>query len=148
MYVDSSALVKRYRTESGPEQLENLLNHLEADERIIVSRMTHVEVAAAITRRARSSFQLTNVLPEVLEVLNNDMKHFFEVVDIGETIMAGAVGLAQLHGLRGADAVQLACARFARSQLLDQAIQFVACDRELNEAAVQEGFAVWDPAAK
>lgn len=147
-YLDSSALLKRYRVESGSEQLASLIDRLGADERVIVSRLTHVEVSAAITRRAKSSFQFNDALPAVLESLDNDMRYSFDVVEIGESIMFDAIELARVHGLRGADAIQLACGRFARRQLVSQEIHFVACDGELNDAAARDGFVVWDPTAK
>jgi len=59
--------------------------------------------------------------------------------------MARAVEFTRSHALRGADAIQLACAFSARLLEPRQEVVFVASDRELNNSALTEGFQVIDP---
>ncbi len=51
-FFDSSALVKRYATESGTEWVKALLSPA-AGNRIYVARITEVETVAALARKKR-----------------------------------------------------------------------------------------------
>jgi hypothetical protein len=55
------------------------------------------------------------------------------------------VELTRKHGLRAADAIQLACALFAADEIPQRELIVVGSDLELNAAAAVEGFAVLDP---
>ena len=52
-YLDSSALVKRYLTEVGSTWISTLIDP-QADHTIVVSELTQVEVAAALSARHRA----------------------------------------------------------------------------------------------
>jgi predicted nucleic acid-binding protein len=47
-FLDSSALLKRYRDEAGSQRVSQLI---ETGERLVIARLAHVEVSAAIVRR-------------------------------------------------------------------------------------------------
>lgn len=142
LFIDSSALVKRYRQEDGSA---TVALRLRAATRLIISRLTLVEVSAALVRRAHSSGVRPGAVSAALAALDRDAVLTFDVVELDPSLMQYASELARTHHLRGADAVQLACAIVARAELNDKLLVMLSCDEELNNAACAEGFHVDDP---
>jgi predicted nucleic acid-binding protein len=141
-FLDSSALVKAYRREAGTPRVLELLNGTEP---LVISRLAHPEVAAAIVRRGRQAGISTQDQDVVLEELDREISQSFEVIELTASVMDLAVEMTRRHGLRGADAIQLACAVWT-SQLHAQAeIVLVGGDLELNAAGRLEGLSIFDP---
>lgn len=146
-FVDSSALVKRYINEIGSAWVLNLFNPALNNE-ILIAAITSVEIVAAITRRMRSGNASGTDATDVCNLFKNDLISEYQVVEITENIINSAMALAETHGLRGYDAVQLAagCAvnALCAANSLPSVI-FVSADNELNTAAVSEGLIVENP---
>ena len=74
----------------------------------------------------------------------------YEIVAVSDALLGLAIQLAQLHSLRGYDAVQLA-AGVETNRLLVTAnlspLIFISADKELDAAARSEGLSVDDPNA-
>jgi predicted nucleic acid-binding protein len=138
LYMDTSALIKRYIEEAGSEEVVALMH--EAD-MIGTALITRVEMAGTITRAMRG-----NRLPEQdgLEILQDFRSDWsgFQLIHIDHALIARADSLASIHGLRGYDAVHLACA-LTWQGLLDVSVKFATYDRELHEAAKKSGFDVF-----
>jgi hypothetical protein len=141
-FLDSSALVKRYRQEVGSTWMLELFT---PQNQLIVARLSHIEVAAAIVRRSRQSGQLSREAEFALSRLDNDMRKHFQVVEFSETIISLALGLVRLHSLRAADAIQLASAKIAGADISATGIFLVSADDELNAAAKADGLRVENP---
>ena len=84
-------------------------------------------------------------LVATLADLDRDAEESFRIVELDESVMATAVALARKHGLRGSDAVQLACALAARTDAPNSVLTLVSSDTELNAAAAAEGLRVENP---
>ena len=141
-FVDSSALVKRYRREAGSEVVARLLD---AADRIAVSGLTPLEVSAALVRRGRGTGRSEQNLAAVLLTLDDDVRKSLNVIHLSAPLIEQATLLIRLYGLRAADAIQLACARSIRDESRAPNLIFLGSDRELNAAALREAFAVVDP---
>ena len=141
-FVDSSALVKRYRREAGSEKVARLLD---AADLIAVSGLTRLEVSAALVRRGRNSGMSEQSLAGVLLTLDDDVRKSLDVIHLNVSLVEEATRLTRLYGLRAADAIQLACARLVRDESREQNLIFLGSDQELNAAASKDGFAVVDP---
>jgi hypothetical protein len=141
-YADSSALLKRYRNESGSTRVMDIL---EDSERTFISRLTAVEVSAALTRRARTTQLSLAELRTALSLLDADLAGSFEIIELDRPVMTQAVAVARKHGLRGADAIQLASTLFVQREILATEIMLLSSDDELNAAAVAEGLRVENP---
>jgi predicted nucleic acid-binding protein len=142
-FIDSSALLKRYRDETGSQRVVELMA---TSERSVVSRLAHVEVSAALVRRARQSAGVTRDLESVLSALDNDIRRDFRVVEFSEPLIARAVDLVRAYGLRAADAIQLAAALVSRPDPPPAAgFYLMSADDELNAAATAEGLPVENP---
>jgi hypothetical protein len=147
-FFDSSALAKRYLSESGTTWVRGLLNSA-AGNTIWVAEITQVEVAAALAARHRAPGGITR--PErdrAVRLLRRHALLEYRLVAITPAILNQALDLTQRHRLRGYDAVQLATALAANVALLAAGLPgltFVAADGDLLAAARAEGLAADDP---
>jgi predicted nucleic acid-binding protein len=145
-FLDSSALVKRYVRETGTSWVISLLRP--AANRIYVAHITLVEVAAALSRRALGGSIIPADAARAIRRLRRSFDRKLFKIAIGSSVLQNAVDLAQKHGLRGYDAVQLAAAIEVHQQRANAAsspIVFVSADSELNFAAQSSGLLVEDP---
>ena len=138
-YFDASALAKRYVQEAGSPQISRLL----AKGHPATSRLSEVEVASALSRRAREGVIKTQERDRALEALQRDMSAFY-VVEIIPAVTTQAIHLLTRYRLRSADALQLASSLFLQNSLQSE-VEFVAFDQKLMDVAHREGLTVWQP---
>lgn len=115
-------------------------------DRLVVARLAHLEVTAAIIRRGRESTESFQNVSIALAALDSDVTKEFQVVEFSDPLIFRAIELAKVHALRAADAIQLACALLSRAELPSTTEFFlVSADDELNAAAAAEGLQVENP---
>jgi len=147
LFLDSSALVKRYVPEAGSAWVR-AMTASENKNRLYVARITGAEVVAAITRRQRRGDITPDDAGLVLTAFRHDFPAAFEVIEITSAIIGQAMNLAERHGLRGYDAVQLAAALTLHEQRLALGLPtplILTADKELNAAAFAVGLTADDP---
>ena len=138
VYIDASALVKRYVAEHGSSEVIELTAEADIVATSVISR---AEVAAALARGAR------------LGALDHDgarraQRRFLREwpnlarVPVTELLVSRAETLAWDHGLRGYDAVQLASA-LTWQESIGEDVMLATFDRQLWEAAPRAGLQVW-----
>lgn len=138
VYVDSSALVKRYLAETASAQVETLL----AEAAVIgTSLISRAEVAAALAKAVRVNWLTRELAGQLLRVFRAQWSDLL-VVEVTEAVVAQADTLAWEHGLRGYDAVHLASALLWQNGL-GEAVTLATFDRQLWEAAQLIGLEVW-----
>lgn len=145
-FLDSSALVKRYVQEAGTPRIQRIC--ADAGSRVCIATITAAEVAAAITRRVRGGSLDGGRAASLLDALRLHLASEYITIQVTDQVVMRAMDVAWTHGLRGYDAVQLACAATLRAngRTPDQmAVTLVSADAELNAAATLEGFSVVDP---
>ena len=138
LYLDASALVKRYVIEPGSEEVTSLI-----DDAMYVgtANISHAEVVAALAKAVR-----VHVL--ALESASNCRRLFLRDwpsrirIQITDFVIARAGRFAWEHGLRGYDAVQLAAAT-VWADALGERVVFAAFDRQLWHAAEQVGLTAY-----
>jgi uncharacterized protein len=146
-FLDSSAIVKVYVAEIGSGWVTSLLNPV-GNDRVYVARITLVEVAAALHRRAKGGSLSVSDAIAAQQQLEIDAATVFRLIEMRPMVVSRAMELAAKHALRAYDAVQLAGANLVESRRLARGLSplvFVSADRELNVAAKAEGLAVDDP---
>jgi uncharacterized protein len=148
-FFDSSAVVKRYAAETGTAWINSIAS-VAGGNLVYVARLTLVEVISAITRKARGT-SLTAVMAfKAITDFRNDFLSEYAPVELTPRLIERAADLAEIHALRGYDAIQLAAAlEINHDRITDgfSAITLVSADAALNAAAVAEGLAVDDPNA-
>ena len=138
VYLDASALVKRYVAEPGSAQVEALIGEARAIGTAVVSR---AEVAAALAKAARVGLVTREAAKKAFEAFNADWEHLIRL-QLGEPLAARAASLAWDHGLRGYDAVHLATALLWR-EMLGESVTVATYDRELWRASQASGLSPW-----
>ena len=133
-YFDTSAVVPLLVAEAGSARAASLWD---SADRVVSARMLYPEGRAALAQAHRLGRLTPRQLREVVTELDS---HFdqLDLVEIDDTLARRAGELAELHGLRGYDAVHLAAADRVR----DPDLVLVAGDGSLLDAARAEGIAV------
>ena len=147
-YLDASALVKRYASETGSDWVLTITDPA-AEHPVIFSELTLAEVAAALAakQRAPQGFTLEERDRAFSRFLQDCAEHFL-LLQVDRGIIDRAVDLTQSHRLRGYDAVHLSTALAANDDLVEQGhppLVFVASDHDLLSAAETEGLKVSNP---
>ena len=128
--------MKRYVREPGAESVRRLLKADPA----AASRLSEVEVASALVRRAREGAFTVEERDRALASLADDFATLI-IVEFTPEITADARALLLRHRLRAGDAVQLASCLYLQREM-SQSLPFVAFDDRLAEAARHEGLTV------
>jgi len=146
-FFDSSALAKGYIKETGTTWVRALINAQPPNE-IFISQVTGVEIIAAITRRLRMGHISATDAAQAISAFRNDFQSRYEVVAVSVSLIEEAMDLAELHGLRGYDAVQLATALLVEAGMTAKGVgplTLISADTDLNQAAQAEGILTDDP---
>jgi predicted nucleic acid-binding protein len=148
-YVDSSALVKRYVTETGSDWIQGICDPT-AGHVIVVAHIGLVEIAAALAAKTRQGVLPAPVRDGLLRDLQRDGRDQYWLVDVDQNVVARAIDLTRRRKLRGYDAVHLACVIFLQETLLSHDLStpiLLSADQELSAAAQAEGLMTDDPNA-
>ncbi|HEX4951588.1 MAG TPA: type II toxin-antitoxin system VapC family toxin [Blastocatellia bacterium] len=146
-FFDTSALGKYYLDETGSDWVEQIID-APAPKEIIIAEVTGAEIIAAFTRRSRQGRISLADAAIAIAVFKNHFRAKFHTVVISSTIVEEAMRLAEIHGLRGYDSIQLACALAFNEELItlgSPPLTIISADAALNLAAQQEGLMVDDP---
>jgi predicted nucleic acid-binding protein len=138
LYLDTSALVKRYVTEPGSEDIVALTAAAEA---VATSLVTRAEVAAALARAVRVGALDNDSGRRAQRRFSREWPTFVRV-PITEALVFRAETLAWDHGLRGYDAVHLAAALTWRDAI-GRDVVLATFDRQLWDAAPDAGLQPW-----
>ena len=146
-FADSSAPVKRYVREAGSAWMM-ALTHPSAGNAVFAALVTGAEIVAALVRRARTGSVTAADATAAIVMFRHHFRSQFEIVQVTDAVLERAMDLAENHGLRGYDAIQLASALLTRDQLAARGLPvltFLSADARLNTAAGAEGLLVDDP---
>ena len=149
-YFDSSALVKRYIQQTGTAWVRSLrsLSRGGTSDPIYLARITAVEVCSAVARRARAGGLPPARAAGALARFRKHLMGRYRVVEMTPGLVDSAMRLAEVHGLRAYDAVQLAAALEVNGSWAPTGfggITLISADQDLNAAATAEGLVVDDP---
>jgi predicted nucleic acid-binding protein len=145
-FVDSSALIKAYVSESGTPMVKAALGSLGGD--VCVSSVVVIETASALARLRRTLRMRQKVYARVREKFLNDCKTQFYVVHPPQAVVGTTVGMIDQYRMRspgGSDLLHLATAEHVQRLLPGQTISFMCCDLALRSVAEERGFDVFDP---
>ena len=143
-YLDTSALVKLYVREPGTERLLSLADRA-GESRLAILALAQVELRSAVRRRERSGEISAAVATQLLDVFKRHIEGRFITQAVTDFVLDLASMLVDRYALRAFDAVQLAGYLALKSSAGSDVPVFVCSDRELLNAAAQEGIPVLDP---
>jgi predicted nucleic acid-binding protein len=129
LYVDSSALLKRYVDEPDSEAAEALLA---SDPALLTARHTSVEVRRNLARLLDET-----VAAAARSAFARDLRAF-SIVELDEVTCETAAGIAEMTGVRTLDALHLAAAQ----RVGGPAVPFLTFDLRQAQAARSLGLLV------
>ena len=138
-YVDTSALVKRYHTESGSERVDHLFSDPTAS--FLAANIALTEITSALDRKVQENLLTRDALNTVLAAIARDLLEDFWLIEIERAHILRSQELILRHHLRALDALHLS----VLLSLQDLAPVLVSADQKLLEAARLERFTVLDP---
>jgi predicted nucleic acid-binding protein len=136
LYLDASALVKRYVAEVGSAEVSEAVSLAAVTGTAVVSR---AEVAAALGKAVRVNALTREAALAALQVFRSDWPDLVRI-QVTEMVVARADALAWDHKLRGHDAVQLAAA-LAWQDALGEQVTLATFDEDLWTAVGSVGLA-------
>ncbi|HUF37507.1 MAG TPA: type II toxin-antitoxin system VapC family toxin [Anaerolineales bacterium] len=138
LYLDTSALVKRYVNGAGSAEVLDLIEQAGTVGSVLLA---HVEMAAALARAVRLGWVARD---EAEGAWNDFQDHWlsFARLTLTPAALERAGRLAREDGLRAYDAVHLSAA-LGWQDGLGAPIVLATFDRELWTAAGKRGMAVW-----
>ena len=143
VYLDASALVKRYVAERGSRETADLCAGADIVATSLVSR---AEVAAALAKAVRVGIVEPDKGRKAQRAFASQWPDFAKV-PVTEALVARAEALAWDSALRGYDAVQLASA-LTWQEAVGAEITLATFDRQLWDAGKQVGMQVWPETLK
>lgn len=147
VYVDSSALAKRYVLERGTEALDGLYHRAEAGRVDLALSLWNIgEVAGALARALRAEGGTEEVVRETLwsflrETRKMRLLGALRVVPVRGDLLAEGIPLLLRHDLTQPEALQIVTCRDVAADVL------LTADRKLLLASRDEGIKALDPIA-
>ncbi len=146
-FFDSSGIVKGYANEMGTNWVRSITNP-DANNIIIISKITVVEVLAALAKKLRLEEIGQSEYETVIADFERDCLTHYIRVEVNDEVINSAKSLVTRRVLRAYDAIQLASAiilnKDRKRAKLDPLV-FISADDHLNTAAEQEGLKVDNP---
>ena len=130
LYLDASALVKRYIQEKASQ---DVTAWIEAADMVVIGLISRVEVAAAIARAGRRMLITPDETLAALRQFRSEWESFHRL-PITENTMVRGDALAVEYNLMGYDATHLACALIWQ-ETLGMPVTLASFDSQLIEAA-------------
>ncbi len=134
LYLDTSALVKRYFRES---QSDEVLSRWRSATQIVTSFVTYAETMAAMYRKKRDADLSEALIGKIASSFRLDWKSFIRV-EVNQELNGYIDHVAQTHPLRGFDAIHLASALVVQERI-PEGFLFACFDERLVQAAHVEG---------
>jgi uncharacterized protein len=149
-YLDTSALIKRYVTETGSEWVQSLFDSKE-DHLFITSRLTMPEAFSAFARRLRENSVTVAQYNMNIDLFRDDSSRTYKYVELTLDVINLSRHLLEKHPLRANDAVQLASAILANRLIASASmpqVRFLCADNNLISVATAEGLLSENPNEK
>ncbi|MGH9255891.1 MAG: type II toxin-antitoxin system VapC family toxin [Vicinamibacterales bacterium] len=160
-YLDSSAVLKRYRTEKGTDVVDALYESvperkpykdiMEAlreslqERRLATSHFTCLEVESVAARTLKGKSLIDHAYSTLLGSFAHDLQQYVEVQSFDGDTLNYSIEITRRARLRPADSIQLASA--LRSVREGEELVLVASDKELLAAAEGAGIKTLNPEA-
>jgi hypothetical protein len=137
LFFDTSALIKRYISETGSDNVDALFN--KAD-RIFVSAVTKIEAFSTIKRLHKEKAISNEAYQNLIAEIGYDFQHF-TVFPLSKFVEDVALSLIDKYQLKTLDSIQLA-SLLNQKELVNQ---FIVSDSRLKNAATSENLQLIDP---
>jgi uncharacterized protein len=138
LYLDTSALVKRYVRE---DRSDEILSRWRSAAQVVTSSVAYAEILAALYRKRREGQVGDVLIQDILDSFHRDWECFIRV-EVNNQLSAAVERVIRRHPLRGFDGIHLASALVVRERLPEDFL-FACFDDRLLAAARSEGLATF-----
>jgi uncharacterized protein len=153
LYLDSSALIKRYFREKGSDVMNA---RFDRGGQIYTSTLTYAEVQSAFGRAFRMKEITGARLGELREAFVQDWSFGLSALEVDTRTMIALPKLVEQYSLKASDAVHLSTAYWLRDSLRisshrsaqADSVEFGVADKTLGQIAIQCGLRVFNPEAE
>jgi predicted nucleic acid-binding protein len=150
LYLDASALVKRYITERGSGALNA---RFERGEIIYTSLLSFGEIHTAIARAYRMRRLAAEDLTRIREAFLSDWLVGLSPIEVNVETMTALPGLVENYPLKAADAIHLSAAFWlwnsfrlrTHRPIPEHEVEFGVADQRLGQIALKCGLQVFNP---
>ena len=150
LYLDASALAKRYFNETGSEVVAA---RFETGERIFTSLLSFAEVHSAIARKFRDKELNTQEFTTLRDAFQNDWLFSLSKLDLDINSLIALPRLVETYSLKAGDAIHLSTAVWLKDSLrvgvwsgkTGGTVEFGVADNRLAKVAQECGFQVFNP---
>jgi len=134
LYLDTSALVKRYFREPYSDEI---LSRWKSANQIVTSSVAYAETMASMYRKKREADLPETMIRKIVDSFHWDWESFIRV-EVNDELNGLIDRVAEGYPLRGFDAIHLASALVIKERL-PEAFVFACFDDRLVRAAQAEG---------
>ena len=154
LYLDSSALVKRYIREPGTESLgARIATEETTGQTLFTSALTFAEVHHALARRLKEKALSTAAFNEARQAFESDWINYLTVIELGSGVLSFIPEIFERTTLKSSDAVHLASAFWIRDLFRlssrygpkGSKVTFVTSDLALAREASTSSLEVFNP---
>ena len=140
VYLDTSAIVKRYIEEAGSGTVDTLYHEAERGETILCFSEWNLGESAAVFDKYRRTNNLQ--LKQVLEELMNETREMYvtdevEIIPVSSKLIAKSIALVMKHHVYVSEALQMASCREAMSEVLMAADKYLFSVSESKDIQTQ-----------
>jgi predicted nucleic acid-binding protein len=147
VYVDPSALVKRYHQEPGTKLFNKIFAKLQSSKQLALTSVWSIAETITVLHRVKNQLDLpedewTHMLATVIEEIRT-----FRFLEITDERVLGSIPYALTYNLNSADALHLKTVLDVQSALAsaEDQVLLVACDKRLLRAAHSEVIPTLNP---
>jgi len=140
LYLDTSALVKRYFREPYSDEL---LSRWRSAAQIVTSFVTYAETMASMYRKKREANLSETLMGKIASSFQRDWESFIRI-EVNQELNGTIDRIVQTHPLRGFDAIHLASALVIQEKM-PEGFLFACFDERLSAAARLEGLETFPP---
>jgi predicted nucleic acid-binding protein len=150
LYLDSSALAKRYFNEKGSAVVAA---RFESGEKIFTSILSYAEIQSAIARKFRKKALDGREFNRLRDAFRDDWLFSLSKLDLDLNSMTALPGLVETYSLKAGDAIHLSTAVWLKDSLrvgvrsgkAGGTVEFGVADNQLAKVAQECGFQVFNP---
>jgi predicted nucleic acid-binding protein len=140
LYLDTSALVKRYFREPYSD---DILSIWKSATQIVTSFVAYAETMASIYRKKREADLADTSIRRIADSFHEDWESFIRV-EVNDELNRYIDRVVEVYPLRGFDAIHLASAIVIHERLPEDFV-FICFDDRLARAAQSEGLETFPP---
>ena len=140
IYLDTSALVKRYVSERGSGIIHSFF---EKEESKVTAKVAYAEALAAFSRRRREGYITEKDYVSLCQRFESEWEAYI-VVELSDEVLKATRRLIDNYPLRGFDAIHLASALLIKNRV-KEGITFTCSDKNLLDAAEKENLNTVNP---